>query len=77
MTPLTSFQEKHLVRVWAVPLYPTAGTGLESKSTNMAEQSRYASLERFIRLQGAVPPYVMDEGDAALRIVFEICQFQL
>jgi mRNA interferase MazF len=72
VVPVTTFQDRHIKRIWAVPLEATAGTGLESKSTIMPEQCRCAALERFVRLEGLVPPYAMEELDAALKIVFDL-----
>ena len=72
VVPLTTYQDRHAKRVWAVPLDATAGTGLVAKSTIMPEQCRCVSLERFVRLDGSVPPYVMEELDAALKIVLDL-----
>lgn len=72
VAPVTTYQEKHKQRIWAVPVDPTAGTGLDAKSTIMPEQSRCIALERFIHVKGSVPPYVMEELDAALKIVFDL-----
>lgn len=72
VVPLTSYQAKHAKRIWAVPLDPSAGTGLAAKSTVMPEQCRCVALERFVRLEGVVPPYVMEEIDAALKIVLDL-----
>jgi mRNA interferase MazF len=72
VTPVTTYQEKHMKRIWAVPVDPTSGTGLAAKSTIMPEQSRCVALERFVRVEGTVPPYVMEELDAALKIVFDL-----
>lgn len=72
VTPLTTFQAKHSKRNWAVFLDATPGTGLANKSTMLPEQSRCVALERFVRLEGLVPPYVMDDLDAALKIVLDL-----
>ena len=72
IVPITSYQEKYAKRIWAVPLEATSGTGLERKSIVMSEQARCVSVERFVRLAGSVPPYVMEELDAALKIVFDL-----
>lgn len=72
VSPVTSYQEKHLKWIWAVPIDPASGTGLFKKSTIMPEQSRCVSLERFVRLEGAIPLVAMEELDAALKIVFDL-----
>ncbi|HEY3780683.1 MAG TPA: type II toxin-antitoxin system PemK/MazF family toxin [Fimbriimonadaceae bacterium] len=72
VAPVTSFQERHLKRIWAVPIEATDGTGLEGKSTIMPEQSRCVSLERFVGLKGSAPPFILDELDAALKIVLDL-----
>ena len=72
VAPVTGFQEKHMKRLWSVPVEATGATGLEKKSTVMPEQVRCVSLERFVLLQGSVPPYVMEELDAALKIVLDL-----
>ena len=72
VVPLTTYQATHAKRIWAVPLDATSGTGLDAKSTIMPEQCRCASIERFVRLEGTVPPYAMEELDAALKIVLDL-----
>ncbi len=72
VVPLTTHQARHAKRVWAVPVDATAGSGLTAKSTIMPEQCRCAALERFVRLEGSIPPYVMEELDAALKIVLDL-----
>lgn len=72
VTPLTTFQAKHTKRNWSVFLDATPATGLTGKSTMMPEQSRCVALERFVRLEGTVPPYIMDDLDAALKIVLDL-----
>jgi len=72
VAPVTTFQEKHLKRVWSVPIEATGATGLGGKSTIMPEQSRCVAVERFIRLEGSVPPHVMEDLDAALKIVLDL-----
>lgn len=72
VVPITSYQDKYAKRIWAVPLEPTSGTGLQGRSIVMSEQARCVSVERFVRLEGSVPPYVMEELDAALKIVFDL-----
>lgn len=72
VTPLTTFQPKHTKRNWAVFLDATPATGLTRKTTMMPEQARCVALERFVRLEGTVPPYVMDDLDAALKIVLDL-----
>ncbi len=72
VTPITSFQERHLKRLWSVPIEATEGSGLDGKSTIMPEQSRCVSLERFVRLKGSVPPFIMEELEAALKIVLDL-----
>jgi mRNA interferase MazF len=69
VSPITTFQDKHLKRIWAIPI---EGSGLEVKSTIMPEQSRCVSLERFLRMQGIVPPQLMEELDSALKIVLDL-----
>jgi mRNA interferase MazF len=72
VVPITSFQERHLKRLWSVPIEATRGTGLDGKSTLMPEQIRCVSLERFVRLKGSVPPFAMEELEAALKIVLDL-----
>jgi len=72
VVPVTTYQAKHAKRIWAVPLDATSGTGLAAKSTMMPEQCRCASIERFVRFEGTVPPYTMEELDAALKIVLDL-----
>ncbi|MBS0162578.1 MAG: type II toxin-antitoxin system PemK/MazF family toxin [Nitrospira sp.] len=72
IVPITSYQEKYAKRIWAVPFEATSATGLERKSIVMSEQARCVSVERFAHLVGTVPPYVMEEIDAALKIVFDL-----
>ncbi len=72
VAPVTTYQARHAKRIWAVPVDATSATGLESKSTIMPEQCRCVSLERFVRLEGTVPPYTMEELDAGIKIVFDL-----
>lgn len=72
VAPITSFQEKHLQRIWAVPIDATGSTGLVNKSTIITEQSRCVALERFVRIQGVVSPIVMEELDIALKTVLDL-----
>ncbi len=72
IVPITSYQDKYAKRIWAVPIEASSGTGLERKSIIMSEKVRCVSIERFIRLEGAVPPYDMEELDAALKVVFDL-----
>jgi mRNA interferase MazF len=70
--PITTYQQRHAKRIWAVPVEATAATGLGSRSTVMPEQCRCVSLERFVRLEGTIPPYTIEEIDAALKIVLDL-----
>jgi mRNA-degrading endonuclease toxin of MazEF toxin-antitoxin module len=72
VVPITTYQDKYAKRIWAVPLEVTSGTGLDNKSIVMVEQARCVSVERFVSLAGLVPPYSMEELDAALKIVFDL-----
>jgi mRNA interferase MazF len=72
VSPITSFQDKHLKRIWAVPIDATSSTGLANQSTIMAEQSRCVALERFVRIQGIVPPEVLEELEIALKILLDL-----
>ena len=72
VAPITTYQARHAKRIWAVPLDATSATGLEAKSTIMPEQCRCVSLERFVRFEGVVPPYAMEELDAGIKIVFDL-----
>lgn len=72
VAPVTTYREDHSKRVWAVPIEATAGTGLERKSTVMPEQTRCVSVERFVRLEGSVPPQVLEEIEAAMKIVLDL-----
>lgn len=72
VAPVTTYQPKHAKRIWAVPVDATAATGLEAKSTVMPEQTRCVAIERFVRLMGVLPPYAVEELDAALKIVLDL-----
>ena len=72
VAPISTYQPKHEKRIWAVPVDPTPATGLAAKSTIMPEQCRCVALERFVRIEGVIPPYVMEELDAALKIVLDL-----
>lgn len=72
VTPITSFQERHLRRIWAVPIDATPGTGLVNQSTIMAEQCRCVALERFVRIQGTVPPAILEELEIELKTVLDL-----
>ncbi len=72
VAPITSFQDKHLKRIWAVSIDATPSTGLANQSTIMAEQSRCVALERFVRIQGVAPPSVLEELEIALKIVLDL-----
>jgi len=72
VTPITTFQDKHLKRIWAVPIEATPATGLDAKSTIMPEQSRCVALERFVRIQGSVSPSAMEELEIALKMVLDL-----
>ena len=72
VAPITSFQDKHLKRIWAVLIDASPGTGLANQSTIMAEQSRCVALERFVRILGKVQPTVLEELEIALKIVLDL-----
>jgi mRNA interferase MazF len=72
VVPITTYQAKHAKRIWAVPIEATGPTGLGAKSAIMAEQCRCIALERFVRLEGSAPPHIMEELDAALKIVLDL-----
>ncbi|MBV6503330.1 MAG: Endoribonuclease MazF9 [Fimbriimonadales bacterium] len=72
VAPITTYQLKHSKRIWAVPIDPAAGTGLDVKSTVMPEQTRCVATERFIRLLGVLPVHAIEEVDAALKIVMDL-----
>lgn len=63
--PLTSNTE----RVYAFQVFlPAAGSGLPRDSKVQAEQVRSVAVERVGRSLGTVPPRLMAEVDAALRL---------
>jgi len=72
VSPITSYQDKHLKRIWAIPIEATSGTGLANNSTIMAEQSCCVALEHFVRIQGVVSPTILEEVEIALKIVLDL-----
>lgn len=72
VAPITTYQIKHEKQIWAVKVEATDGNGLLSKSTILPEQCRAVSLERFVRIEGSIAPYSMEELDAAIKIIFDL-----
>jgi len=72
IVPITEWKDSYAVRVWMVPLEPTAVNGLSKLSAADTFQVRSVSQERLIRQLGTLSDTDMQEITTALAIVLSI-----